>query len=274
MAAAPGVAALIVLNAVRYGGPLASGYGDAATLFSWTHVTANAPRYARWMLATHTPFVLLAAAAPWLLRDGGRRRLAVVSLAGVALLAATYLAYTVFDDWWYIRFLLPAVPVLIALSVAAARAAVAEWWPGPAGRSLVLAACAVLALWFVHVARTRSVLEIHRLESRFALAGDYARRELPEIAVVIAGQESGSIRFHGRRDTLAWDALAADALDRTIAALQRRGRLVYLALEDAEEPAFRRRFPGERAGRLDWAPAVELPAPVRVRVYDARGAGR
>src|SRR5437868_3010221 len=123
----PGFALLLALNAARYGAPLASGYGDTGALFSLAHLGPNAARYPRWLLETHTPFLLLALAAPWTIGRGrGNRRLALVSLAGCALIGATYLAYTVFDDWWYTRFLLPAVPILIALSVAVALSAISR----------------------------------------------------------------------------------------------------------------------------------------------------
>src|SRR3954469_21877543 len=111
---APGALVMLALNVARYGGPLASGYGPAGGLFAWAHVAPNLARYPRWLLETQTPILLLALAAPWIVRaNRARARLVVVSLTAVALLIGTYLAYTVFNDWWYVRFLLPALPVLI-----------------------------------------------------------------------------------------------------------------------------------------------------------------
>ena len=287
LAAAPAAAIMIGLNLARYGAPLASGYGDTGTLFSVAHLAPNAARYSRWLLETHTPFVLLALASPWLLARGdGKRRLALVALAASALLVATYLAYTLFDDWWYTRFLLPALPILLALSVAVALKMTA-WLPPSAfarsasadrrslgggwlgGRSIVaVILCAALGGWYLHVARARHALDLQSLESRFAIAGRYAARALPPNVVVLSVQQSGSLRFHGGRDTIAWDGIAPHALDRTIATIQSAGRVPLIALEDAEEPFFRRRFASQRFGRIDWPPAVEIHAPVRVRFYD------
>ena len=267
-AAVPGVAVLVLLNLARYGGFFATGYGDAGRLFSADRVWANLARYPAWTLETHTPFVLLSLAAPWALRrDPARARLAWVSLAAIALLLTTYLAYSVFDDWWYIRFLLPALPVALAASVAGLRSATRRL--PPRTERLVLAAIvAALAAFFVDVGIARHVTALQALESRFAQAGALARRALPANAVVLAVQQSGSVRFHGGRDTLAWDAIPPDQLDATIARLRAAGRLPVLALEDVEEEAFRRRFAGQRAGALDWRPSAELPPPARVRVYD------
>jgi hypothetical protein len=217
--------------------------------------------------------VLLALAAPWLIpRGDGKRRLVLVSLAGVALLVATYLAYTVFDDWWYTRFLLPALPILLALAVAVTLNMI-EWLPSSRGRSSrrVFAAvilCAALGGWYLHVARVRQALDLQSLESRFAIAGRYAARALPSNVVVLSVQQSGSLRFHGGRDTIAWDAIPSDALDNAIATIRSAGRVPLIALEDAEEPFFRRRFASQRLGRLEWPPSVEIHAPVRVRFYD------
>ena len=46
--------------------------------------------------------------------------------------------------------------------------------------------------------------------------------------------------------------------------------IIFIAMEDWEEPRFRRRFADQRFGGLDWAPAIEISAPVRVRFYDVR----
>jgi hypothetical protein len=270
--AAPGVAVWLALNGARYGSVLASGYGDAGTLFALDRVWANLARYPVWILETHTPFVLLALAAPWMLRrDPARLRVAIVSLVCTALLAITYLAYTVFDDWWYTRFLLPAIPIALALSVFVMRR-VAARIPSPAGRLTLAAITVALAAWYVHVALARHVTDLQRLESRFVLAGAQAASLPPDI-VVFAVQQSGSIRFHGRRDTLAWDAVPGDALDAYLDRLRAAGRVPVLALEDVEDEPFRRRFAGQRAGALDWRPSAALPPPARVRFYDPPAPG-
>jgi hypothetical protein len=50
-------------------------------------------------------------------RRGERSAEAWLGLAIVATTFALYLPYQVFDDWYYVRFLLPALPWLIVLSV-------------------------------------------------------------------------------------------------------------------------------------------------------------
>lgn len=277
MAAVPALAAMLALNAARYGSPFASGYGSTDVLFSIAHVGPNLSRYTRWLLETHTPFVALAAIAPVLPWGREPRRLVLVASGAVVLTFATYLAYTVFDDWWYTRFLLPALPVILVFaSIVLVRAL--DWWLRARARVVRVGAAAVVTLvlcaWFVSVARARAVFDLTTLEARFRIAGDYAGRALTDDAVVLAVQQSGSVRYYGRRASLAWDGLPGDRLDAVIAALTGSGRTVFFALEDAEEPAFRSRFAGQHFGGLDWPPFAEVHGPTRVRFYDPRQRAR
>jgi hypothetical protein len=267
LSAAPGLAALGWLNAVRYGSPLASGYGSTDVLFALAHVTPNLARYPRWLFATETPFIAAAIFAPWWAwRHTTRARLALVLLAAIVLTLTTFLAYTVFDDWWYIRFLLPALPPLLVLSVAVVLEIARDRERMRVGLAII--ACAILGAWHLHVAGTRHVFDLQALESRFIVTGRYASRALPPNAVVLAVQESGGVRYPGGGTTLAWDAIAPEALDSTIVWLRGHGHPAFLVLEDGEEPRFRARFPSQRYGALDWPPHAEIHAPVRVRVYD------
>lgn len=106
------------------------------------------------------------------------------------------------------------------------------------------------------------------------VTGRYAARALPANAVVLAGQQSGSLRYHGGRSTIVWDGIAPDSLDATIAWLVSKGHPVFIALEDVEEPRFRQRFATQRFGRLEWPPQAQINGPVRVRVYDPAGLER
>jgi 4-amino-4-deoxy-L-arabinose transferase-like glycosyltransferase len=272
-ASLPALVALLALNAARYGSPFASGYGATDVLFSWDHVGPNLTRYARWLIDTHTALIALAAIAPLLPWRRDLRPLVAAAAVAAALTMATYLAYTVFDDWWYIRFLLPALPVILVFAVIVAVRALGWLLRGRPPVVVAAVACGLTvasSAWLVHAARERAVFELAALESRFRLAGGYAGRALTGEAIVLAVQQSGSVRYFGRRGTLAWDGLPDGGLDAAVAALAASGRTVYFALEEAEEPRFRARFAGQRFGGLDWPPFAEVHAPGRVRFYDPR----
>jgi hypothetical protein len=267
LGAAPAGIVMLMLNAARYGGALASGYGDSGVLFAWAHVAPNLARYPRWLLETQSPLLLLALGAPVVLWARGLWRVALVAILSVAAAFATYLAYTVFDDWWYIRFLLPALPILVVfmtmtLFTIATRLSAAH------GRAAALIVCALLASWYMDVAHRRHAMDLRSLEARFRVTGEYAARALPPSAVALAVQHSGSVRFYGRRPTLAWDGIDSGALDAVIASFIARGLTPFIVLEDAEEQRFRDRFAAQSYGQLDWPPAAEIHGRVRVRIYN------
>ncbi len=133
-ALAPGLVALGWIQAVRYGSPLASGYGSASNVFSMEYVRPNLARYPRWITESHTPFIWLSLAAPfWILRRAKHQMAAWAALAVSVAVWAAYLPYLFFqpNEWFYTRFLLPAIPVMLCFASACALVIVrmlpAEW---------------------------------------------------------------------------------------------------------------------------------------------------
>lgn len=271
VAAAPLLAVMALLNATRYGSPFSSGYGDTGVLFSLSHIAPNLARYPRWLLETQTPFIALGMAAPLVAWRAPHRRIVLVATASVMLTIATYLAYTVFDDWWYIRFLLPALPVLVVFGVIVLRriaSGMLRSGPASISATALIAICIALAGWQIGMARQRSVFALGALESRFRVTGLYAGRALPANATVLSVQHSGGIRYHGRRRTLTWDAIPPDRLDATLAWMRARGHVALIAVEKGEDARFRARFAGQAFGQLDWPPLVEVHGPMGVGIYD------
>ena len=257
--AAPGCFAVALIQQIFYGSPLASGYGSMSALFSLDHVAPNVARYASWLWESHTPAVAVAALAPLLL-PGPLTTL----YAGLFVInALLYLPYVVFEDWSFVRFLLPTVPLLLILLVASLDAALRRARvPQPA--IVLTAAVLILSVLFVREARDRQAFRLQALEARFERAGAYAGARLPENALLIASRQSGSLRFYADRKTLVWDQLPGDWLDRAMEWSRSRGYEPLLVLEGAEENEFRRHFAGSSIGALDWPPFASV---TRVNFY-------
>ncbi|MEZ5292647.1 MAG: hypothetical protein R2745_16315 [Vicinamibacterales bacterium] len=268
LAAVPGVAAALVLNRTLYGSPFTSGYGQLDTLFSASYVAGNVQRYGRTWLATSTPLVLLAAAAPWAL-SGRRRQDAWMLIALASALAAVYLAYRPFPEWWYLRFFLPAVVLSLVLASAAVAALAARvpWRAGAVAAVLVVVAAAA---WGVTSPPAAEAFGLRRLESRFTLTAETVAMRLPAEAVIVTVWPSGAIRYASGHEVVMWDALDPAWLDRALAWLAATGRPPALVLEDWEEPAFRARFAGQVFGALDWPPRVDIDRRVRLYLPDDR----
>jgi hypothetical protein len=105
-------------------------------------------------------------------------------------------------------------------------------------------------------------------EQRFVVVGEYLGRALPANAVVLALDESGSVRMYGHRETVRWDLVEDGRLDYTLETLRTHGYVPYILLEPWEQTWFKEKFAASSVyGRIDWPPAIEVRGPIAARVY-------
>lgn len=275
----PAVVAVASMQHVVYGSALRSGYGSLEALFSLAHVGPNLERYLPWLVETQSPFVLCGLLTPVVLWWTAPRREACVAtlVAAFAIgVALAYVAYVPFDDWWFLRFWLPAIPAALALAAALPRAILGgaagpsrergRWTTAAAATLPAAAAIAVIALagWQLGVARDRGVFTLAEGERKFVAAGEYVRRALPADAVVLTIWHSGAVRYYGERPALVWDAIVPGELPRVLDALARQGREPFLLLEDWERDGFRARFAGQPLAALDWPPRARVGRTVSI----------
>jgi hypothetical protein len=266
---AAGCAAVAAIQFHLNGSPFASGYGDLGTLFAATHVGPNLQRYASWLVRSQGPLIAIAVAAPWLWRDPR----AWLYLSVFVVVVTLYLPYLVFDDWAFLRFLLPALPVLIVLMltvVAHAGRRLGGQWGRRWERGVLPVVVLVLVATSIPVAAHQHVFELRQLESSFRRVGEAMATRLPENALVVTSQHSGSVRFYARRRTLVWDVLDGASLDAVVAFAARKGLAPYLLIASGEEAEFRARFSTSPLARLDWPAQVEVAPEVRLYVPGAR----
>ena len=260
--AIPGVTFVLVAQSVMFGSPFRSGYGDLGELFAASHIVPNAQRYFSWLLSTHTPAVLLALGAPLLTR-GFNRRVTWLLVAFVAATMACYLPYVVFDAWWYLRFLLPAIPPLLILMASVIVEGV-QRVSGRAMPAVLVAATCALGWFFVETASQRQVFELRDLESRFRVAGEYAAT-LPPNAVILTEYQSGSVRFYSGRSSVRWSEIDSTRLQEALAFLRRHGRKPYFLFERSEEAAFKAHFAShDPLGTLAWPPVADIDRVVHI----------
>jgi hypothetical protein len=267
LASAPFVALIVVLNTVLYGHPLQSGYGTASELFGLQYVLPNIRSYGRALVETQLGVPLLGLAAVFAI-PREMRSTAWLAVALSASVAAVYLVYRPFDEWWYLRFLLPALTALTSL------AAVGLVWPfhtrlrTPSRTILRLVSIGVLvsvALFGVRTATERHVFDLQRLERRFRTTGEVVRDRFSRQAAFITVWQSGTVRFHADRPAVLWDSLDPASLDQAVSWLAERGLDPYILVERWEEPLFRERFAKRSAlGNLDWPPRFDIERQVRI----------
>jgi hypothetical protein len=257
------------VNWYLYGSPFRSGYGDAGQLYAFGYALTNARRYTSWLWETHTPLLLIvpfALARPRdILAGGGRASCArpAVSPAAVfyAVMAAvplSYVFYLTFGSWTYLRFLLPAFPVLAVAGLAGLTevcSRVSHDW-----RATFVPLVAIAAIAFqARVAIDHGLLTLGAEEQRYVAIARAAERLTPANAMLLSMQHSGTLRYYAHRLTLRYDHVPPGSLGSTIASLQAHGYRPYLVLDDWEVAEFRARFGSEALGPLGQKPLATVP---------------
>ena len=86
-------------------------------------------------------------------------------------------------------------------------------------------------------------------------------------AVLLAGEQSGSMRYATGRPVVRWEALDATSLRAALAALEAHGLDAWWVLDQFEESRVRTRFAGVPEAALDWPPEVEAGRVMRTRAW-------
>lgn len=282
--------AIAVLQWHWYGSPIRSGYGPASELFTLANLGPNARLYAAWLWEAERPLLFVATlAALWGQAPLRRKRSSscdvgrningidcsgasprdilapyLLCFAGGVVLA--YLVYAVFEVWSYLRFLLPAMAVGAALSgtaIARALRIVPPVWAGPAALVLVT----IVSSSGLHTARRLDVFQIADVTARAREAGEQLTPMLSPRAVLLAGEQSGSIRYATGHPVIRWEVLDEPGLRAVLALLTAEGLEPWWVLDQFEEAGVRARFRGVPAAALDWPPEIEGGPLMRTRAW-------
>src|SRR6185369_10533285 len=115
----------------------------AGEIFLVSNVLPNLSRYPVWLWQSQSPLVLLALVPLFAAGRTGNRPAVWLCAALFIATLASYLVYSPFEEWWYLRFLLPSIPALLVL-VAAGLVIFARRLPPLWGRLAVIATVIVL----------------------------------------------------------------------------------------------------------------------------------
>jgi hypothetical protein len=271
LAVLPGCLTVAAINSYLYGSPFGSGYAPFHELYQWKHVPFNLDRYPRWLLQIHTPFIYLGFAAPLVAREKTRAWL-LIAFAGAVILSYIPYGYFGYDDWGYLRFLLPGYPALIALSLFAGREILRRIVPHRTGFAVLAAACVLaVVVWHVRLVTRHGLLSFWQIEQRYVTVGRYIATAMPRDAVYIAALHGGSIRYYSGQPTINFSTLHPRALQDAVSALVAMGRRPYIVIEEGEESQFKWRFDAYTdLGKLDWPPSIHSRRGPVVRIYDPK----
>lgn len=229
----PGGVFFCYYNWQVYGSPLATGYGNISTAFSAGFAPHNLAHFARWIPALLSPLVGAALAAPFM-QAARRRELAVLGLWAGLLIGFYVFYFHSGETWWYLRFILPAFPVLIL----AALVVLQRLWrliPSPRGARAMFATVLVFGVaWQLQLNRRLDVLDIPVGESYYLDTANWAKRYLPPASALFCMQMSGSLYFYTPFMLVRWDQVTVARLPELLAALRQEKRPVYAVLYDFE----------------------------------------
>ena len=248
-----------------YGSALRSGYGSTDELFALTNVVPNAGRYFNWLVAT-SPALLLAPLGFARTVQSHKASRPYGPAIFAALVVFSYLAYGVFDHWSYLRFLLPAMAVLAIFAAIELDGWIRRWpvsWRAPALVALALAVTAHA----VFVARSLETFKLADQLRRVEQVADLVRNQAPEGAVILSGEQSGSMRYYTARSILRWEAATPETLAWAIKTLEGSGRPVYIVLDAWENEPFLAKFKTVAEVALDWPAVVEAGSSHRTRLW-------
>lgn len=231
---APCALFLAYYNWRLYGSPTTTGYGAIWDSFKLAYVPHNLEHFAHWVPTLLTAVVFLGLGVFWLKSDRPRL-LAMLGVWALALMACYAAYYHSGETWWYLRFILPAFPVLI---LAALLCLAALWqrhhrppWVNATGLALCLG---LVFLGEIRQMRQLDVLSIERGERSYSQAAQWARTHLPADSVIACMQVSGAFFYYTDYVLLRWDQIKPETHAPLLAALDQQHYPLYAALFDFE----------------------------------------
>ena len=199
------------------------------------------------------------------MRTGRAYRFAYLLIGATWL---SYLPYFAFEEWWYLRFMLPSIPAMLVLT-AVAMTSLGRLVAFPWSRLLTCALAATLFIAELRFTLDRDMFgPLFTGEQRYVTVGLYMRRILPANGVVFAIQHSGSLKFYTGRPIVRYDLIDEPWVSRAPAALVVAGYHPYAVFEDPEMPQVRTILGTEPRALRSWRLIARLKEPVGVTVYD------
>lgn len=254
----PGAVFLGTHNLATYGALVTTGYGDSSPDFHSGNVAGSLRHYARWLPILFTPVVLLSVGLPAL--GGERARVRWILGTWIVAFAAFYSTYLYTQKtWWFLRFLLPAAPALVASGLLVLRAllARASSLMSPARSLAAFAAASALVALNSYLWTDRLfALNVGESELKYTRVCDWMRANVPHDAVCLAMQASGALFYYTGFTFIRWDQVDkanVGAIEAAISASKRPLYAVFFPYDAQESGPLEKRMPGRwtEAGKVE-----------------------
>jgi hypothetical protein len=174
--------------------------------------------------------------------------------------------YAVFDHWSYLRFLLPALAVF-AIFASVELMAWVDRLPATSRAPIFLGLALVVMAQGLFVARSLDTFKLADQLRRVEQVAEFVDRSVAEDAVIISGEQSGSMRYYTTRSILRWEAATPEKLIAAVKLLEQSGRPVYIVLDAWENEPFLAKFKDVPEVALGWPAMVEAGSSHRTRLW-------
>jgi len=264
----PSLGFFLAFNHAVLGGALRTGYPGLEREFALGYFPRRFAYYTHWLGRTFTPLVPLAWLGVMASRETRwRDRLLLVVWFGSFFVF--FCLYGPYEIWWFLRFMMPAFPALVAGAILAARpllraVEVRLHVPSrlPAGLNVLPAALLLFVLGSeAGEAKRRDVLGIAAAEAVYPRACRLASERLPPRAIVLSCLMSGALEHYTDLRYLRYDTMDdRPTVRRLLRLTMRQGASWYALLHPAEIEAFQSRDLGrwKQIGQVDEAVLLEL----------------
>jgi hypothetical protein len=243
----PGIAVWFSINRAAYGDPFQSGYGAIGNEFHSSLIAGTLGYYARWLPLLLSPIVFIAPAMVALYRLVPR--ISSVLLSWALAYLAFFSAYRwTHEQWWFLRFLLPAAPAMIVAGLFVAHfwfVIVRDRYPASVRRFLPLVL--LLAAISVELRLSEPMREAWTIghgERKYGRVSSWLMSHVPNDSVVIASQASGALFYFTPFTLLRYEDIDASVSRRVAATLPAENRHLYAALFPFEVDALKK-LPGK-----------------------------
>jgi hypothetical protein len=178
-----------------------------------------------------SPLVCVALAAPFI-RGKNRRDVQVLALWAAVLIGFYAFYYHTGETWWYLRFILPAFPILIlGMLVVFQKLPIKS----PFYQTLILAGVlAVVATWELKLVRRLNAAAVIDIEHTYPLISDWTQKNLPPESAIFSMQVSGALYYYTDFLLTRWDQIENGRVEALISMLQEKHRPIYAVLYEYE----------------------------------------
>jgi hypothetical protein len=247
----PAAVFLCVYNHYAYGAMLTTGYGDMSEAFGLVWLKPTLLHYARWLPLLFTPLILLAVLLPFQ-RAAAPRRITWVLLSWAVIFLAFYSVYMFTQQvWWYLRFIIPAMPPLIIGGLLVLQRFTEQRnWPLFAPKAPLLFQVISLLLVFavmkfhLHHARSLAVWNGKPDDRSYHKTAAWLEQHAPANSIVTTMQSSGSVFAYTDFTVVRWDCVAPQTATALLDHVNRQNRPLYAVLYPFEQADAFKAFSG------------------------------